>query len=114
MPDALVFENCPPAAVQLADAQSRRRALSIAGCGLEKIVSLLDRHLVVTFSWDFNPHSFDEAVIEQAQTNVRSKLSIAGLCNLAVSFQKGVRGGMTIYVSGSEEDVAKAKKILGV
>lgn len=69
---------------------------------------------VVTFSWDFNPNGFQEAVIEQAQANVRSKLNMAGLSNLAVSFQKGVDGKTTIYVSGSEEDVAKAKKILGV
>ena len=69
---------------------------------------------MITFSLDFNPDDFQKSIIEQFKKQIRYDLSAAGLSNLAVSFQKDARAEIILHLSGPDEDVAKAKKALGI
>lgn len=71
---------------------------------------------MITFKMDFNEDSIRRKMGDAAKEKIRSKLAAAGLANrLTITFQTGSDGLPTsVNLKGSDEDVAKAKKILGI
>ena len=69
---------------------------------------------MITFKMDFNEDSIRRKMGEAAKEKIQSKLADAGLANrLTITFQTGP-DGLPVNLKGSDEDVAKAKKILGI
>jgi hypothetical protein len=71
---------------------------------------------MITFKMDFDDDKFRRSVGKQAKESINSKLAAAGLSHkVKVTFTEDSHGvPLKVNISGDEDDVAKAKKILGV
>ena len=70
---------------------------------------------MITFEMDFNEDSFRRKMGDAMKEKIRSQLAAAGLSKLTLTFETGSDGLPTSFnIKGSDEDVAKAKKVLGI
>jgi hypothetical protein len=69
---------------------------------------------MMTFKFDGD--DFRKSIVEQLKENTRSKLAAAGLTNrVKVAYKEDSKGvPSSIVLSGSDADIAKAKKVLGI
>jgi hypothetical protein len=69
-----------------------------------------------TFKMDFDSDGIRKKVVAAVKEKIRSKLAAAGLAGrVKVTYTEDVQGFPSkINLSGSEEDVAKAKQVLDI
>lgn len=70
---------------------------------------------MVTFQVDFEPNNpFEQQVVAQIKEDMRSKLDCHEFSRLKVILRKNVVKEIVPLIKGDEEDVANAKRILGL
>ena len=69
---------------------------------------------MVTFQVDFEPHPLEKQVVAQIKEDMRSKLDCHEFSRLKVTLRRNVVKEIVPLITGDEEDVAKAKRLLGL
>jgi hypothetical protein len=69
---------------------------------------------MILFTLGFEPHSFEKTTLEQMKTDVRSRLAGHDFARLSVTLLRDFRREIVMQFRGDAEEVAIAKRILGV
>ena len=67
---------------------------------------------VIAFKKDFKPSGFDRPVTHFFQSEIQSRLLLAGIGDLTVRFRRGPHHELLLRFDGDADDVAKAKTAL--
>jgi hypothetical protein len=62
----------------------------------------------------FEPHSYERGTIEQITNDVRARLVGHEFARLSIGLVKDFRREIILQFRGDEEEIAKARRILGV
>jgi hypothetical protein len=68
---------------------------------------------MVLITVGFEPHSFEKGTIEQIKNDVRARLAGHEFARLSIALLKDFRREITMQFRGDEQEVAKARRILG-
>jgi hypothetical protein len=69
---------------------------------------------VIIFEMGFKSSGFDRPVTDHVTDEIRSKLATVGVTTLTVIFRRGPRGERILNLSGSDEDITRAKAALNM
>ncbi|HEY2138561.1 MAG TPA: hypothetical protein VGH00_00670 [Chthoniobacterales bacterium] len=62
---------------------------------------------------EFEPHSFERSSVEQMTNDLRARLAGHEFARLTIVLRKDFRREIIMHFRGDEQEVAKARRILG-
>jgi hypothetical protein len=84
----------------------------LRGAGRGIVIAKLNASMVV-ITLEFEPHSFEKSTIEQIANDLRSRLAGNEFTRLTIVLRKDFRREIVTHFRGDEQDIARARRILG-